>query len=287
MAPSRIQAAWEARSLQRTARRAAQREDDALVRAGEQVFEAVQSRSATPQSGEPRERVELVRAIDERLAVQQARLNASLDVDRNDYQHAGPFARWAVIGRGVLERVALRDRLRRERIARICALSALGRLAVDGPEPSLRPLVPEATTGSVQEPRIEARKALTERDALLAPWAGEPLPPWLRVIARESREFGLHVRKELLSKILLKAPAVAGLFAGWWLGRMFTDSAFEGFLHDLGLGGRRAISAETMKFLSFWVPLLAAALCGYAGTFVAKRIQQRYSQPPGSGAAQG
>lgn len=139
----------------------------------------------------------------------------------------------------------------------------------------------------MQDERNAARATLAERDALLATWGGEPLPPWLRVFFREVSEFGLHVRKEFLRKIVIRAPAIAGLFAGWWLGRIFTDSAFEGFLHDLGLGGRRSISAETMKALSFWVPLLAAALCGYAGTFIGKRIQQRYSQPPGTGAAQG
>jgi hypothetical protein len=64
-----------------------------------------------------------------------------------------------------------------------------------------------------------------------------------------------------------KAPALAGLAVGWWIASTYTDSHLRSALRSIGLGsgGTRVVSSSTYEAMSFWLPLLAAALCAYLG----------------------
>ena len=48
----------------------------------------------------------------------------------------------------------------------------------------------------------------------------------------------------------------------------------------LGAEDRAEVSAETMARLRFWLPLFAAALCGWLSYFIAERVRRRYLRAP-------
>lgn len=79
--------------------------------------------------------------------------------------------------------------------------------------------------------------------------------------------FGRAVLAQLRSNLLPKAPAIAGLTVGWWIANTYTDSHLRSALRSLGIGsgGTRVVSASTYESMTFWLPLLAAALCAYLG----------------------
>jgi hypothetical protein len=247
-----------------------------LQRAGAQVFRSLRDRGEVSE-GSVLETLERLRDIEQRAATVGAALEQSLATDRRDFAGASDLARWAVVGRGVLERVVLRERARRAQRERAELERELGRTAFDGAHPELRRHLPDADASELAAARSEVDAAAVLEKHLCEPYGGEPLPAWLRSVLNETRSFFRHVWKQLSSRLFLRAPAIAGLFAGWWIARTFTDSALESLLHDVGLGGRRGISATTMSWLSFWLPLVAAALCSYLGAFVATRVQRRYA----------
>ena len=87
------------------------------------------------------------------------------------------------------------------------------------------------------------------------------------------------VLAQLRSHFLPKAPALAGLAVGWWIARTYTDSHLHSVLRTLGIGkgGTRVVSSSTYEAMSFWLPLLAAALCAYLG----ERLAAYYAAPRG------
>jgi hypothetical protein len=58
---------------------------------------------------------------------------------------------------------------------------------------------------------------------------------------------------------------------GWWIANTYTDSHLRSALRSLGLGhgGTHVVSGSTLKAMSFWLPLFAAAVCAYVGERVA------------------
>ena len=60
----------------------------------------------------------------------------------------------------------------------------------------------------------------------------------------------------------------------------FTDSEFSATLHSWGFGSgpRHAVRGETLKAMQFWLPLLAAAICSYAGSRLAAAVRTRYEK---------
>jgi hypothetical protein len=54
---------------------------------------------------------------------------------------------------------------------------------------------------------------------------------------------------------------------GWWVANTYTDSHLRSTLRSIGIGtgGTRVVSSSTYEAMTFWLPLLAAALCAYAG----------------------
>jgi len=297
---ARFKVALEARRLRSIVRRAERREALALERAGAHIRDRLRLttgganggtrgaaddpvRAAPDDSARVREDEtvrDLCARIDraaDRASGLHAALDGSLAADRRDFAHASELARWAVIARGTLDRFVLREQARIAERERASHERDLGRAAFDGAHSELRARTPEAVAKEIDAARADALAARAMTREITAPYGGDPLPRWLRAAVRETRAFALHVWKELSSRIFVRAPALAGLFAGWWITRTFTDSALESVLHDVGLGGRRGISPATMSELAFWLPLLAAALCSYLGAFVGARIQRRYT----------
>ncbi len=69
--------------------------------------------------------------------------------------------------------------------------------------------------------------------------------------------------------------------AGWWVTNTYTDSHFRSALRSVGIGsgGTRVVSGETYRAMSFWLPILAAAVCAYLGDRLAGYVRRRYSVP--------
>lgn len=104
----------------------------------------------------------------------------------------------------------------------------------------------------------------------------EPLPPLLREAA--------HFARVLWSQAAPRAPALIGLAVGWLIAQNFTDSQLAATLHAWGIGSgpRRAVRAETLKAMNYWLPLLAAAVASYASSRLSALIRARYApaDPP-------
>jgi hypothetical protein len=74
------------------------------------------------------------------------------------------------------------------------------------------------------------------------------------------------------------------MVVGWWIATTYTDSHVRSMLRSVGIGsgGTRVVSGSTYKAMSFWMPLLAAALCAYLG----ERIAAYYGQRTHAGTAE-
>jgi hypothetical protein len=108
--------------------------------------------------------------------------------------------------------------------------------------------------------------------------AGDSRPEWTGAMVRESREFSTAVWQQLRGKLLPRASALAGLAAGWWVASTYTDSHLRSIMNTVGLGrgGTHVVSGSTYKAMSFWLPILAAAICAYLGDRVARAIKHRH-----------
>lgn len=267
---SRIQIAWRASRLEKRLSAIAAREDVALSRAGAQAFAALRHAPPTaPISSEIREKLARLRLLADRADAREGALERSLAADRRDFAEASQLARWAVIGRGILDRAAMRDRAKRDARERAAIERELGRLTIgDSNADEVARICSEA---------IALREELTK---LVEPYGGEPLPTWLAVLLRELRTFFGFVWEQLSKRLFLRAPAIAGLLVGWWLGRNFSDSPIATWAHEhIGLDLRGRSEKEWHEMLAFWLPLLAAALCSYIGWAVATRVQRKYAMP--------
>ena len=110
---------------------------------------------------------------------------------------------------------------------------------------------------------------------------GLPLPAPARASAEfgaptleprtEAARFGRAFWAQLRPAVLPRAPALAGLAVGWWIANTYTDSRWKSLARSLGIGsgGTHLVSGETYRAMSFWLPLLAAAVCAYLGDRIA------------------
>jgi hypothetical protein len=206
----------------------------------------------------------------------RAEMDASLQKDRKDWARATQLMRWVVVGRGWLDRWIVRDRMKYHRREADARKRELGALAFDGHHPALLAVLPDTVRDGVTGARAEVAAAQAARAQRLAPWNGRPLPAWLAVAARETREFLKHFWEQLSRRLFLRVPAVAALVVGWWLANHYTDSTLERIQRSMGFGGRAHLSPETLAALKFWLPLLAAAFCTYVVSAIALRIQKKY-----------
>ncbi len=97
--------------------------------------------------------------------------------------------------------------------------------------------------------------------------------------AREVTALARPFVDEVRTRALPRLPALAGLAAGWWIARTYTDSRFSATLHALGIGSgpRRVVSTERLHAMQFWLPVVAAAVCSYASGRIAALVRARYA----------
>jgi hypothetical protein len=151
----------------------------------------------------------------------------------------------------------------------------------------LKASVPAPIAVEFASARDDAAGARAERAKLLEPFHGEPLPSWLAASLREVRVFLGYLWDQLSKRFFLRAPALAGLLVGWWLGRHFSDSTAASWVHEhIGFDVRGRSEVEAKERLAFWLPLFAAALCSYIASFVALRVQRKYAPQTASAAGE-
>jgi hypothetical protein len=160
-----------------------------------------------------------------------------------------------IVARGACTRMVLRHRSSIERRALRPRLEALGELVSGSPASEVAAL------------RDRLALIARQRERWSAPYGGSALPTWAPQAARETMGFGRAFLRQLRSHIFPKAPALVGLAVGWWIANTYTDSHLRSALRSIGIGsgGTRVVSSSTYEAMSFWLPLLAAALCAYLG----------------------
>ena len=196
---------------------------------------------------------------------------ASLDADRADLSAVAAWVKPAVVVRGLCTRLVLRHRRSLERRALRPRLEALGELATGSTEPGIEP---GSLAREVAAVRDQLAAVTAERERWVAPYGGRALPDWTKRAGAEAVVFGRAILTQLRSHLLPKAPAIAGLTVGWWIANTYTDSHLRSALRSLGIGsgGTRVVSSSTYEAMTFWLPLLAAALCAY----LAERVGAYY-----------
>lgn len=272
---ARLQAAARARALDRRERRAAARERDALDAIGRAV------RVGGP-IDEKYGVLPLIAALDDletKLGASRARLDDSLATDRADYAIASPWARWLVVGRGALDRSVVRDRVRhlQRELARTAA--DLGRRACGWDDPAIAARMPVSAVSDRRAALAEQASLRAERETLLAPWNGRALPWWMR----EAASFGRFVKNGVRAKLPVGLPALTAAVAGWWVARSFSDSPVDAVKSFFGFGHTAYVSSDAKARLSFWVPIVVAALCAYVGAYVTRKVHRRYAPAEGAG----
>ncbi len=251
-----------------------QAESLALERAGK-CFHTVPTRPETPWAAPVADALLRVAALQEYERALAQRLAASLEADRKDYRATeANLGRWLIVVRGILDRLVVRDeawRARRELPAHLRELGA--RVMADA-------AAAEALPADERTRAVAAQKALrdatSEREALLAPFGGQVLPNPLRLLVAEFTTFCEFVREELSKKVVLRLPAFAAMGAAWWVTHRFTSGRFEGRLNRYFGVGRTELSPEAIDWMSFWLPVLAAALVAYLLSTLTKRVRRRY-----------
>jgi hypothetical protein len=130
-----------------------------------------------------------------------------------------------------------------------------------------RGVEPGSLAHKVAAVRGQLAAVTAERERWVAPYGGRALPDWTAQAGAEATVFGRAVLTQLRSHLLPKAPAIAGLTVGWWIANTYTDSHLRSAIRSLGIGsgGTRVVSSSTYEAMTFWLPLLAAALCAYLG----------------------
>lgn len=213
-----------------------------------------------------------VAALEERERALAQRLADSLAADRRDYRAAASgVSRALIVVRGILDRLVVRDEAfvaRRELPRR---RGELGASALGDEHAAAR--LPDDVRRAADEARAALERARAERQLLLAPYGGQALPRPLALMLRELATFATFLRLELTKKFVLRLPALAAMAAGWWLARRYTSSRLP---HWLTGDERSRLSEDALAQLSFWLPLVVAALAAYASFSLSRRVRQRY-----------
>ncbi|MBI3802705.1 MAG: hypothetical protein HY282_02955 [Nitrospirae bacterium] len=95
-------------------------------------------------------------------------------------------------------------------------------------------------------------------------------------IAQESREVGRALVRQLFNQIP-GASAVAALLVGGWVASTFTTSPIYATLASWGFmkGGTRVVSSGTYRFLSVFLPLIAAGATAYSVQKLLKYFREK------------
>jgi hypothetical protein len=200
---------------------------------------------------------------------------ASLAADRADLRQVAHWIRPLVIARGFCARAVLyhRESTVRRRLGQLYEAAGARMAARD----------PIAQRPELLESRDRLDRLGMEREQRLSAFGGTAYPAWIRRAATESAGLARAFVKQLRSTLIPKMPALAGLAVGWWIANTYTDSHIRSALRSIGLGrgGTHVLSASTYKAMSFWLPLLAAAVCAYLGERLAEYYRQRTGDSPG------
>jgi hypothetical protein len=243
------------------------RERAALRRLGQ----AVAASGASGEEGVERLQSEIEGEL-ARIEALAAESRTSLDSDRADLAVVASWVRPIVVLRGLCVRLVLRHRQAAIRRALRPRYEAVGGLAAASAE------IQDPLEREVTAVRGELARVVAERERWVAPFGGTAFPGWAARARLETIGFGRAVRSQLRAHLLPKAPALAGLLVGWWIANTYTDSHLRSALRSIGIGsgGTRVVSSSTYEAMSFWLPLLAAALCAYAG----ERLRGLYRVEP-------
>jgi hypothetical protein len=189
-----------------------------------------------------------IRSATDRLADIAGERRAALEAEARDLAQVSWWIRPAVVMRGCTARMVLLDHRRRALLALDRAHEALGRAAARDVE---------AIT-SVSATTLDAD------------------PGWAAA-SREARGLAAALWHQLRGHLFPKAPALAGMAVGWWIAGTYTDSRLRSVLRSIGIGsgGTHVVSGSTYRAMTFWLPLLAAALCAYAGERIWVRLAGR------------
>jgi hypothetical protein len=259
--------------LDYAARQARRRELEALARAGERIASHAQA-----QAGDQGGLLARIRPIREQIAELSAEIERSRAKDRADYAAVSPWVRPLVVGRGFSERMVLRHLRARSRHRLEPLYQQLGATAVTAP-PSATAFVPAVYSAATHTAAVHVA---THANAVYPATSSAPSSVRLSSgVAKESLAFGTAFWKQLTTVLFPRAPALAGLAVGWWIARTYTDSRWRSVLHRVGIGdgGTRVVSSDTLQAMSFWLPILAAAICAYAGDRIARWFRRRYETP--------
>jgi len=215
-------------------------------------------------------------ALEEREHTLATRLADSLAADRRDYRDArSGLGRCLIVVRGLLDRLVLRDEAWSARRALPEHHAELAARVFDDEGALAR--MPAEPRQRVAEARAVIESVRTERAELLAPYGGRAVPGVLAAIVRELATFGAFVREEVTKRIFLRVPALAAMAVSWWLTQRYTSSnGVQRFFSD---DHRSYLSEETLSMLSFWLPVFATALVGYASWWLSRRVRSRYLGP--------
>jgi hypothetical protein len=199
---------------------------------------------------------------------------ASLQADRTDLRRVATWVQPVVIARGLCARAVLHYRAAAVHRRLLPLHEALGALAA------------EHGLGLKRREVVDARAGLAclteEREQRLAPFGKTAHPEWMRRAGTEFVGLARAVMRQLRSTLMPKVPALAGLVVGWWIANTYTDSHVRSALRSLGIGhgGTHVVSGSTYKAMSFWLPLLAAAVCAYLGERLAESYRKRVRGTP-------
>jgi hypothetical protein len=206
----------------------------------------------------------------ETLAAERA---ASLAADRADYAAVAPWMRPIVVVRGMSTRAILRHRSAAARRGLDPQYEALGLTAARSGL---------AVTADLSGTRAALERLHAERERRLAGFEGTAHPAWTRHAGTEAQGLARAIAGQLRSALVPKLPALSGMAVGWWIAATYTDSHVRSVLRSVGIGsgGTRVVSGSTYKAMSFWLPLLAAALCAYLGERIAHHYRERRQAEP-------
>ena len=186
-----------------------------------------------------------------RLDVLTLALDKSLANERADAAELAPWLRPLLLLRGLCDRALIHLQMRRCRRDMGICHEALGRAA---------------SGGGSQDPSMAPQRSWSDDESTVE---------WTETVAREGRELGSEVWQQLRGKLVPKASALAGLAAGWWVASTYTDSHLKGIMNSFGIGkgGTHVVSGTMYKAMSFWLPILAAAVCAYLGNRIARAFK--------------
>ena len=211
-----------------------------------------------------------------RLGALTAACDASLTADRSDLARVAVWMGPVVMVRGLSARAVLRHQ------------GMLVRRALEPQYEALAAAVSGLTAGGREGDPAAIRATLErERARREAEYGDNNRSDWMRHAGTETVGLGRAVAAQLRSALVPKGPALAGMAMGWWIANTYTDSHLRSVLRSVGIGngGTRVVSGSTYRAMSFWLPLLAAALCAYLGERLAAYYRERTGPVAESGEA--